>query len=240
VTAGTDSHPDDPHVEALGTVRQVTPPPTARALSTLSRVDYEDAFLAGTGPAQDRTGEQWARAILEDAPMSTRNVLSRGWSAIGLRLGSTQSDRFVLGWEVQRSTPDVALLGASGRLGLSGELLFECQQHTLLFATFVQLENRIAGAHCGPESRPGTGRSCGTSSSRPTARNGARASHEPGHCHRPSRLTAQGAARVLRGRLQQLLAPDITWTIPGDNRIAGTYRGLPLGGREPGMRTPPL
>jgi hypothetical protein len=40
--------------------------------------------------------------------------------------------------------PDVALLGASGRLGLSGELLFECQQHTLLFATFVQLENRIA------------------------------------------------------------------------------------------------
>jgi ketosteroid isomerase-like protein len=29
-----------------------------------------------------------------------------------------------------------------------------------------------------------------------------------------------GAAR------QQLLAPDITWTVPGDNRIAGIYRGL--------------
>ena len=52
----------------------------------------------------------------------------------------------MLGWEVRRSTPDVALLGASGRLGLSGELLFECQQHTLFFATFVQLENRIARA----------------------------------------------------------------------------------------------
>ena len=26
--------------------------------------------------------------------------------------------------------------------------------------------------------------------------------------------------------LEQLLAPDITWTVPGDNRIAGTYRGL--------------
>jgi hypothetical protein len=51
----------------------------------------------------------------------------------------------VLGWEVRRSTPDVALLGANGRR-LSGELLFEHQQHTLLFATFVQLENRIAGA----------------------------------------------------------------------------------------------
>lgn len=144
--AGTDSHPDDPHVEALGTVRQVTPPSAARALSTLCHVDYEDAVLAETGPAQDRTGEQWARAILEDAPRSTRNALWRGWSALGLRLGSTQPDRFVLGWEVRRSTPDVALLGASGRLGLSGELLFERRQHTLLFATFVQLENRIARA----------------------------------------------------------------------------------------------
>ena len=26
--------------------------------------------------------------------------------------------------------------------------------------------------------------------------------------------------------LQQFLAPNITWTVPGDNRIAGTYRGL--------------
>ena len=26
--------------------------------------------------------------------------------------------------------------------------------------------------------------------------------------------------------LQQLLAPNITWTVPGDSRIAGTYRGL--------------
>jgi ketosteroid isomerase-like protein len=25
--------------------------------------------------------------------------------------------------------------------------------------------------------------------------------------------------------LQQLLAPHITWTVPGDNRIAGNYRG---------------
>jgi hypothetical protein len=72
VTAGTDSHPDDPHVAAPGTVRQVTLPPAARAHSTLSHVDYQDAFLAETGPAHDRTGEQRARAILEDAPTGTR------------------------------------------------------------------------------------------------------------------------------------------------------------------------
>jgi ketosteroid isomerase-like protein len=26
--------------------------------------------------------------------------------------------------------------------------------------------------------------------------------------------------------LEPLLAPNVTWTVPGDNRIAGTYRGL--------------
>lgn len=26
--------------------------------------------------------------------------------------------------------------------------------------------------------------------------------------------------------LRQLLAPNIAWTVPGENRIAGTYRGL--------------
>jgi hypothetical protein len=129
-----------------GRVRQVTVAPAARTLSTLSHVDYEDAFLVETGPAQDRTGEQWARAILEDAPIIMRSALLWGWFALGLQLGSTRSDGLVLGWEMRRSTPDFVLLGASSRLGLSAELLFERQQHTLLYATFVQQENHIARA----------------------------------------------------------------------------------------------
>ena len=97
-TAGTDSHPNDP---TPGTVRPVAVPPAARTLGTLPHIDYEDAFLVETGPAQDRTGEQWARAILEDAPIIMRRALRWGWFALGLRLGSTRSDRFVLGWEVR-------------------------------------------------------------------------------------------------------------------------------------------
>src|SRR5215217_9500746 len=78
--------------------------------------------LVETGPAQDRTGEEWVRAVLEDAPMSTRNALSMGWFALGLRLGSTRSDRSVLGWEVRvryaRTSPSLR----QRPLGLSGEL----------------------------------------------------------------------------------------------------------------------
>jgi hypothetical protein len=127
-------------------VRQVALPPAARTLSTLSHIDYEDAFLVETGPSQHRTGEQWARAILEDAPIVIRRQLRWGWFALGLKLGGTRSDRSVLGWEVVRSTPDFALLGASSRLGMPAELLFERQQHTLLVATFVEQQNPIARA----------------------------------------------------------------------------------------------
>jgi hypothetical protein len=121
-------------------------PPAARALNTLSHVDYEDAFLVEIGPGQDGTPEQWARAILEDAPIITRSALLSGWLALGLKLGSPRSDGLVLGWEVRRSTADFALLGASFRLGLAAELLLRRRRQTLLFATFVQQENHIARA----------------------------------------------------------------------------------------------
>jgi hypothetical protein len=50
----------------------------------------------------------------------------------------------VLGWRVRERTPDAVLLGAAGRLGLSGELLLERDGDTLRFATFVQLDGRAA------------------------------------------------------------------------------------------------
>jgi len=131
-------------------VRKVPLPADARALSTLSRIDYEDAFLVETGLAQGQTGEQWARLILEDAPSTTRASLVAGWSALGLRLGSLQSDQCVLGWELRQSTPECALLAAGSRIGMPAELLFRPQPNTLLFATFVQHQNPVARAIWAP------------------------------------------------------------------------------------------
>jgi hypothetical protein len=138
-------------------VREVALPPGARALSTLARVDYEDAFRVEVGSARDRTAAEWARAIVEGAPASLRHGLRRGWSALGYRLGPTRSERFVLGWEVRRSTPDFVLLGATSRLGMPAELLLKRQQQALLFATFVQKQNplaRIVWAAVEPGHRP--------------------------------------------------------------------------------------
>jgi hypothetical protein len=129
-----------------GAVQQASLPPGAMNLSTLARVDYHDAFLADASRHPDRTAAQWARAMLSDAPPATRRSLARGWSALGLRLEPARSGPYVLGWTVRRSTPDVALLGAAGKRGLAGELLFRRQADSLLFATFVQLDNGLARA----------------------------------------------------------------------------------------------
>jgi hypothetical protein len=64
-------------------VRQIALPPAARTLSTLSHVDYEDAFVLEIGSAAERTAEQWARATLQDAPIIMRSALRGGGSRSG-------------------------------------------------------------------------------------------------------------------------------------------------------------
>jgi hypothetical protein len=127
-----------------GRVRQVALPPDARALSTLSRIDYADAFVLETGPADYRTAEAWSRVILEAASDDIRHKLRSGWSRLGLRLG--QSDECVLGWPIRRSTPEFVLLSADSRIGMRGELLFERRRDSLLFATLLEHDNVIARA----------------------------------------------------------------------------------------------
>jgi hypothetical protein len=130
--------------------RQVPIPPAARALSTLARIDYEDGFLADTGSGRARTAEEWARAMLEDAPLIVRAKLRWAWFALGLKLSGARSEHFVLGWAVRRRTPDFVLLGAGSRLGMPAELLFRRERDSLLIATFVQHDNPLARAIWAP------------------------------------------------------------------------------------------
>jgi hypothetical protein len=126
----------------VSAVRQIAVPPAVRALSTLDRVDYADAFRVELEDVRDRTAEQWARAMLEDAPLAVRGQLLSGWSSLGLKVGGGS----VLGWHVRASTPDVVLLGADSRIGMPGQLLFLRERGALLFATFVRQRNPVARA----------------------------------------------------------------------------------------------
>jgi hypothetical protein len=119
-------------------------PARTRAISTLPRVDYEDAFLLETARARQQTAEQWIRGLLDDAPESVRRSLRTGWLALGFRLAPGDDERSVLGWEVRRSTPDRVLLGLNSRIGMPAELVLERRADALLFGTLVQQQNPFA------------------------------------------------------------------------------------------------
>lgn len=129
------------HVSPDRSVSAVTLPADARALSTLARVDYEDAFRLDAGV--DRPAERWVRAMLNDAPLSVRSRLVVGWLALGLDLRGPWAGHHVLGWKVQHSDPNVVLLSASSWLGLRGQLLFRREPRGVLFATLIQQNNPV-------------------------------------------------------------------------------------------------
>jgi hypothetical protein len=142
--------PGGVHVRAGGEthdrVRAVALPPDARALTTLDHVEYTDAFRLEIGLAEERTAEEWARALLEDAPAATRTMLRRGWFALGVQLGSTEDERLVLGWPVRWNSPEYVLLAARSLLGMEAEVLVKREQRTLLVATLMHLSNPLARA----------------------------------------------------------------------------------------------
>jgi hypothetical protein len=122
-------------------VSALTLPPDARALTTLSRIDYEDAFLVDAGV--ERPAEEWVHAMLNEAPLIVRTRLVAGWLALGLNLRGPWSAHRVLGWKVQHSDPNFVLLAADSWLGLRGQLLFRSEPRGLLFATFIQQNNPL-------------------------------------------------------------------------------------------------
>ena len=74
-------------------------PETVRALTTLDEPDYVDLFTAEAPRATDSSAEEWARAVLEQAPVSRRNA-RRFWRLLGLRLGPPHSPDHVQGWTI--------------------------------------------------------------------------------------------------------------------------------------------
>lgn len=74
-------------------------PEEIRSLNTLASPDYVDLFTAWTSEATDRSPEQWARAVLEEAPLSGQNARAL-WRLMGLRLGPRHSPDHVQGWKI--------------------------------------------------------------------------------------------------------------------------------------------
>jgi Protein of unknown function (DUF2867) len=73
--------------------------------------DYASAFEVTIPKGDDRTPEQWARAVFEDTPATIRGFVAFGWRfVLRLRLGPRSTPDYVSGWRVQEARPDVIVL----------------------------------------------------------------------------------------------------------------------------------
>lgn len=127
-------------------VQQITPSPSNRTVSTLDRVDYEDAFVVDLEAPHALSAEQWIRRLLEEAPTTVRLQLLSGWSALGLALRRPGAEGSVLGWQIRAADPDFVLLGAASRIGMPAELYLRRETDRLLLCTFVKHENPLVRA----------------------------------------------------------------------------------------------
>lgn len=81
-------------------------PEDVRSLITLTDPDYVDLFTITTDwRAADHTPEEWARAVLEQAPVARDNA-RRLWRLLGLRLGAPGSAAHVQGWRIAERGAD--------------------------------------------------------------------------------------------------------------------------------------
>ncbi len=133
------------HTDVGQRVRQIDPAASNRAISTLGRVDYEDAFVVDIDDPPALDAEGWIRAMLEGASTADRLRLLSGWSALGLKV-NPRWPQSVLGWPIRSADADVVLLGADSRVGMPGELMMRREQHGLVFATFVRHDNPVVAA----------------------------------------------------------------------------------------------
>lgn len=106
--------------------------------------DYTDHFEAPIATADDRTPEQWARAVFEDAPGPLRGLFASSFRyGLGLRLGPRSSPEHVLGWEIIDRKLD-SITVESRSWFLTSRLVFRAQGSRLTQSTLVHYDKRIA------------------------------------------------------------------------------------------------
>lgn len=74
-----------------------------RALTTITEPAYVDLYSLRTPRARCFSPEEWARAVLERAPLSRRGARAL-WRSMGLRLGPSGDAAYVQGWRIAERT----------------------------------------------------------------------------------------------------------------------------------------
>lgn len=129
-------------------------PESIRFISTLANPDYVDLFTITTDLAVGTTAEEWARAVLELAPVSRRNARVL-WRVMGLRLGPRNSPNHVQGWLITGRRDDwVRAETASWYMSAEAVCLLQDEQVSIsLSLRYQSTVARLVWATVGPPHR---------------------------------------------------------------------------------------
>ena len=117
-------------------------PQTIRSLGSISKPDYVDLFTVRTAGATHGSAEQWARAILEEAPLSRRNARVL-WRSMGLRLGPRGSPEHIQGWEIA-ARGDNWLLAETGSWYLTAQAVCAVEPDQVSISLSLHYDRPVA------------------------------------------------------------------------------------------------
>lgn len=118
-------------------------PERLRSASTLDDPSYTYACEIARDRADERSAEEWARAVIEDAPSALRWFIVAGWiGGLWLRLAPRRAPDQILGWKIITNTPAVVASGVESYL-LTARLVVEVGEASVTHATFVRFEHRL-------------------------------------------------------------------------------------------------
>jgi len=117
-------------------------PEVVRSLSTFAEPNYVDLFTVTTPRAAGASPEEWARAVLEKAPLSQRNARVL-WRLMGLRLGPRNSPDHVQGWKIA-ARGDNWIRVQTGSWYLSAEAICLAEDATVSVSLSLRYDRPIA------------------------------------------------------------------------------------------------
>jgi hypothetical protein len=104
--------------------------------------DYQVTFETERPEGSSASAEDWIRAIFEAAPRAMRWFLLVGWAAIGCRLRPRRSSSRVLGWEIERASPELIVTVVSAWTGLTSRLVVSVEGPGVTLSSFVKFTGR--------------------------------------------------------------------------------------------------
>jgi hypothetical protein len=118
--------------------------PTAGSAAAPLEHDFACAYEVAVAPDDNRSSEQWARAVWEGAPAPLRWFMLAGWRfVLGLRLGPRHSPHHILGWRIVDRGPGETVCQLHSGF-LTAYNVFRKVDGTLVWSTFVTCKRPVA------------------------------------------------------------------------------------------------